>query len=137
MASACSRCSCATGFTSGRVRARASIIDLVEAIFVSSDIIFDFLVLFEEQPEHAVQLLRCLDLHLGVGAHRAHLFLQIHDPLDVMLLKLRLIRHDVIVRAREVFLELVVEGLSGNLNADAQHDLNVDDLFFQGRFKDS
>ena len=48
-----------------------------------------------------------------------------------MLLELSLVRHDVVVSANEVLLQLVVEGLARDLHADTQHDMNVDDLLFQ------
>ena len=67
---------------------RASIFCLFYvAFFIGANVVPDFLVLLKQEPKHAVKLLGCVDLHLGVGAHRAKLFLQIYDPLDVMRLE--------------------------------------------------
>jgi len=67
---------------------RASILCLLYvAFFIGANVVPDFLVLLEQEPKHAVKLLGRVDLHLGVGAHRAKLFLQIDDPLDVMRLE--------------------------------------------------
>ena len=91
---------------------------LIITFLVSPDVILDILVLLEEEPEHAVQFLGRLDLHLGVTAHRPQLLLQTDDALDVVRLERRLVGHDVVVGADEVLLHLVVEGLTGDLHAD-------------------
>ena len=101
---------------------------LVVALLVGADVVAHVLVLLEQEPEHAVQLLGRLDLHLGVGAHRAQLLLQVDDTLYVVLLERGLVGHDVVVGAGKVLLQLVVEGLSRDLHTDAEHDMDVDDL---------
>ena len=50
-----------------------------------------------------------------------------------MLLKLSLVCHDIVVGANEVLLQLVVEGLAGDLHTDAQHDMDINDLLLQCR----
>ena len=50
-----------------------------------------------------------------------------------MLLELGLVRHDVVIGACEVLLELVIKGLTRDLYADAENDMNVHDLLFQRR----
>ena len=54
-----------------------------------------------------------------------------------MLLELGLIRHDVLVRTVEVFVQLVVEGLTRDLDADPKHDLGVDNVLLHGSFKNA
>ena len=54
-----------------------------------------------------------------------------------MLLELRLVCHDVVVGADEVLLKFIVEGLSTDLNTDAEHDLDVNYLLLQRGFKDA
>ena len=54
-----------------------------------------------------------------------------------MLLKLGLVGHDVIVGTNEILLKFIVEGLATDLNANAQHDLDVDDLLLQSGLKDA
>lgn len=49
-----------------------------------------------------------------------------------MLLELRLICHDVVVSADEVFIEFIEEGLSRNLYADSEDYLGIDHIFLQG-----
>ena len=68
--------------------------------------------------------------------HRPHLLLQVDDALDIVLLELRLVRHYVIIGAREVLLELVVESLTTDLDTDSEDYLNIDDLFFKGGLED-
>ena len=48
-----------------------------------------------------------------------------------MLLELCLVSHDIVIGAREVLLQLIVEGLPTDLNADAKHDMNIDNCLFQ------
>ena len=48
-----------------------------------------------------------------------------------------MVRHYVIVGADEVLLKLVVEGLTTDLNADAQDDLDIDDLLLEGGLQDT
>ena len=50
-----------------------------------------------------------------------------------MLLELGLIRHDVVVGADEVLLQLVIEGLAGDLHADAKDDMDIDYLLLKCR----
>lgn len=50
-----------------------------------------------------------------------------------MLLELGLIRHDVVISARKVLLQFVIEGLTRDLYANAKNDMDVNDLLFQGR----
>lgn len=54
-----------------------------------------------------------------------------------MLLELSLVRHDVVVCAHEVLLELIVESLSRDLNADAENYVDVDDLLFECSIQDT
>ena len=54
-----------------------------------------------------------------------------------MLLELGLIRHDVLVSTVEVFVQLVVEGLTRDLDADPKHNLGVDNVLLHGSFKDA
>ena len=110
---------------------------LIITFLVSPDVILDILVLLEEEPEHAVQFLSRLDLHLGVTAHRPQLLFQTDDALDVVRLERRLVGHDVVVCADEVLLHLVVEGLTGDLYADTKHDLDIDHLLLQCSVQDS
>lgn len=53
-----------------------------------------------------------------------------------MALKQALIRHDVVVGKDKILIELVVEGLTGDLDTDTEDDLYVDDLLAQGRIQD-
>jgi len=98
---------------------------LYVAFLIGANVVPDFLVLLKQEPEHAVELLGCLDLHLRVRAHRAKLLLQIDDALDIMRLERGLVSHDVIVSANEVLLQLIVESLSADLDAYPQHNLDV------------
>ena len=54
-----------------------------------------------------------------------------------MLLELGLIRHDVLIRTVEVFVQLVVEGLTRYLDADPKHNLGVDNVLLHGGFKNA
>lgn len=89
------------------------------AFFVGANVVPNLLVLLEEEPEHSVEFLVRLNLHFRVTAHLPQLFLQILHALDVVALKLTLVRHDVVVGKDKVLVELVVEGLAGDLDADA------------------
>lgn len=95
------------------------------------NLLVDLLILLDKQPEHLVELLGGVDLHLHMRFHVSDLLLNVLDTLDVMALELCLVRHQVLVSAVEVLLKLVVEGLTRDLNTDAQDDLCVHDLFFQ------
>ena len=48
-----------------------------------------------------------------------------------MLLELVLVGHNVVIGAHEVFIELIVESLSRNLDANPEYDLCVDDIFLE------
>ena len=78
-----------------------------------------------------------MDLHLGVVTDGAQLLLQVDDALDVMWLEGLLVSHDVVVGADEVFLELIVKGLPGDLNADTEYNLNIDDLLLKSCIQNS
>ena len=54
-----------------------------------------------------------------------------------MLLELGLVRHDVLVRTVEVLVELVVEGLTRDLDADPKHNLGVDNVLLHGSFENA
>ena len=54
-----------------------------------------------------------------------------------MWLEHRLVRHDVLRGADVVLRKLVVEGLSGDLNADAEDDLRVDNVFLKCGIQDA
>jgi len=121
-----------------RVLTYPSIFSLfITALLISPNIISHLLVLLEQEPEHAIELLVRLNLNFRVRAYRAEFLFQVDDPLDVMLLELSLVRHDVVVSADEVLLQLIVKGLTTDLNADTKHDLNVNDLLLQGRLQDT
>lgn len=105
-------------------------------ILIALDLILDLLILLKQKPEHLVKLLAGLESDLLVGLHRLQLFLEELHALDVGQLELALVGHQVLVRAGDVVVQLVVEGLSGDLHADAQHDGRVNYLLFQGGQKD-
>ena len=69
-------------------------------------------VLFEKEPKHPVQLFVCLNLDFLLPFHGCKLSLQVLDALNVVLLELIRVGHDVIISTDEVFLQLIVEGLS-------------------------
>jgi len=72
-----------------------------------------------------------------MGAYGSQLFLQIDNALDVVLLKLGLVCHDIVIGTDEVLLQLIVESLSTDLHANAKNYLNVNNLFFKGGLKDA
>lgn len=49
-----------------------------------------------------------------------------------MVWKLTLVSHQIFIGTNTVLLQLVIEGLSGYLNTDAQYYLDIDYLLFQG-----
>ena len=60
---------------------------LVVALFVSSDVVLDLLVLFKQEPEHAIKFLRRLYLHFTVTSNRSELLLEVDNSLDIMWLE--------------------------------------------------
>lgn len=91
-------------------------------ILVTLNLILDFLVLLEQHPKHLVKLLASLEGHFLVCFHRMQLFLEQLYPLDVCELELALVSHQVLVRADDVLVYLVVECLSRDLHADSEYD---------------
>ena len=100
--------------------------------FVVCDVVLHILVLFQEQPEHSTELFGWLDLHFLVTLHAGDFFLQILDAGYLMVWELALVCHQVVVGTHKVLLQLIVESLSRDLHADAQNNLDVHDLLFQG-----
>ena len=87
-------------------------------------------ILLEKEPEHPIQLFICLNLHLMLTFHGSELLLKILNALNVVLLELILVGHDVVVGTDEILLQLIVEGLPRNLNADSKNDLSIYYIFF-------
>ena len=54
-----------------------------------------------------------------------------------MLLKLGQVTHDVVVSNRDILFKLIIKGLSADLNADAQGNVDIDDRFFESCVKDA
>jgi hypothetical protein len=81
-------------------------------ILVALYLILDLLVLLKQQPEHLVELLAGLEGHLLAVFHSLQLFLEQLNSLDVCELELALVSHKVLMRADDVFVNLMVESLS-------------------------
>ena len=71
--------------------------------FISLDVGSHVLVLFKKEPEHTVEFFSALDhLNFRVTAHLANFFLEDLDCLNVMLLELGQVAHDILIRNIEV-----------------------------------
>ena len=106
--------------------------------FISLDVGSHVLVLLKKEPEHTVEFFSALDhLNFRVTAHLANFFLEDLDCLNVMLLELGQVAHDILIRNIEVLFELVVKGLPADLNTDTQCNIDINDLLFECRGQDS
>ena len=72
-----------------------------------------------------------MNLNFLLAFHALQLLLKVLDSLDIVRLEERLVRHDVLRGADVVLCKLIVEGLSRDLDANAEDDLSVDDVFLQ------
>ena len=82
------------------------------SVFILLYIVSHVRVLFEKEPKHSVQLFVCLNLDFLLAFHSGKLSLHVLDALDIMLLELIGVSHDVVIRTDEVLLQLIVESLS-------------------------
>lgn len=104
---------------------------------VIHDIVSHLLILIDQQPKHSVHLLGLVNRNLHVIFHATNLLLHIVDTLNVVTLKLTLIRGYVLKSYLEILREFIIECLSWDLNTNSEHNLRVDDLFFQSSVKNS
>ena len=66
-------------------------------LLVVGNVVLYILVLLQQEPEHAVQFLCRLDLHLLMRLHISQFLLQVLDARDLMIGELTLISHQILI----------------------------------------